>query len=87
MDVEISGDGVRIREFSVVIAAQNHNPTILNPDFLIRNEIVGADWKLAQAPVCVEPFAQVQYTNGVSVLSELQKIVFTQSSESLTKKM
>lgn len=84
MNLGITDDGVRIRELSVVIAAQNHNPTILNPDFLLLNKITQADWVLAQAPVCVEPFAQVEYTNGVSVVSESQKIVFTQSGESLT---
>lgn len=85
MDVDTTEDGIRIRELSIVIAAQNHNPTILNPDFLARNEIAQTDWQLAQAPVCVEPFAEVQYANGISVVSESQKIIFTQPGESLTQ--
>ncbi len=80
-----SAQSMHVRELSVVIAARNHNPTILNPDFLARNEIVSSEWNLAQAPVCVEPFAQVQYQNGISVVSELGKLVFTQAGTSLTK--
>ena len=42
--------------FSIVITAQNHNPTILNPDFLIRNEIVPADWPLDRdRPILTTP--------------------------------
>lgn len=85
INLGITDDSVRIRELSVVIAAQNHNPTILNPDFLWLNEIAQADWKLASAPVCVEPFAQVEYTNDISVVSEPQKIVFTQGGEILSQ--
>ncbi|MFH1115978.1 MAG: hypothetical protein V1792_18860 [Pseudomonadota bacterium] len=85
MDLGITDDGVHLREFAVVIAAQNHNPTIVNPDFLKLNGIAEADWQLAQAPVCVEPLAQVQYTNGISVLAEPQKIVFAQAGETLSQ--
>jgi hypothetical protein len=83
MGLGIEDGSVCIRELSIVVVAQNHNPTILNPDFLSRNEIVPADWNLAQAPVCIEPLAHVQYANGISVVSEPQKIVFTQHSELL----
>lgn len=85
MTLDLSTNGLRIREFSVVIAAQNHNPTILNPDFLARNEIVNSTWALAEAPVCVEPFARVKYANGITITSELDKLVFTQTGDSLTE--
>ena len=29
--------------FAIVILAENHNPTILNPDFLIRTNILNSD--------------------------------------------
>jgi hypothetical protein len=85
MTLEDTARNLRVREFSVVITARNHNPTILNPDFLARNEIVSSDWSLAHPPVCVAPFAQVQYENGISVVSEVGKLVFTQVGTSLTK--
>lgn len=87
MVTDLSVSSLHIREFSVVIAARNHNPTILNPDFLVRNEIVSSDWNLAEPPVCVEPYAQVVYTNGISVVSDLGKMVFSQTGNSLTKEV
>ncbi len=29
---------------SVVVTAEFHNPSILNPDFLVSREIIPADW-------------------------------------------
>ncbi len=66
-----------IEELAIVVAAKNHNPTILNPDFLKYNEIVPADWKLAEPPICTPPLAQVKYDNGISIMSQLDKVIFT----------
>ncbi len=68
-----------IRELAVVVAARNHNPTILNPDFLKYNGIVGQDWKLAEDPICVGPFAHVSFENGVNIIAELGKVSFSQT--------
>lgn len=68
------------QEFSIVVVAQSHNPTILNPDFLKLNEIVPKDWVLAEPPVCIPPgFAQVMFANGVSITAQLDKIIFLES--------
>jgi len=72
-----------IRELSIVILAKNHNPTILNPDFLKYNNIVGNDWDLQESPICVEPLAQVFFKNKVKIISQRDKIVF---SENITDK-
>lgn len=69
-----------IRELSIVIVANNHNPTILNPDFLKYNKIVPEDWKLAAPPICTEPVAQVKYESNVSIVAQFDKLVFTQTS-------
>ena len=42
-----------IKELTIVLLAETHNPTILNPDFLKYNEIVPFDWKVAGSPVAV----------------------------------
>ncbi len=47
---------------SVVIVAQSHNPSIINPDFLKNNGIVGSEWNLGVAPPITTPIvAQIDY--------------------------
>jgi hypothetical protein len=67
-----------IGELSVVVAGRNHNPSILNPDFLKFNDIVPRDWQVAQPPICTEMISQVAFDNGVGVLSQQGKIVFSE---------
>ena len=59
-----------IQELAAVVVARNHNPTILNPDFLKYNNIVPANWELAESPLCTPPVAQVKYTNGISIVAQ-----------------
>jgi len=68
-----------IQGLSIVILGRNHNPTILNPDFLKRNDIVEVDWELQSPPICVEPMAQVHFKNGVKINAQLEKITFSES--------
>lgn len=67
---------VRPLEFSVVVAANDHNPTILNPDFLDRQNIVPAawGWKVSGNPITTPPFAAVSYDSGVTVSVETNKL-------------
>src|SRR4051794_1104305 len=51
---------------SVVVAAREHNPTILHPAFLVAQEIVPPDWELAKDPICTPAFAIVTYRNGIT---------------------
>ena len=69
---------VIVRELAVVVVGKNHNPTILNPDFLKVNEIVPPDWELAKPPICADIIAQVSYKNRVTVVSQPDKIVFSE---------
>ena len=66
----------QLKEISVVLAAENNNPSILNADFLRFNNIVPKDWQLKEPPVCVFPFAQVVFDNGIKITSQLEKVVF-----------
>lgn len=63
-------------EFSVVVVANDHNPTILNPDFLERQQIVPQTWgwKVADPAITTPPFAMVVYDSGVTVSVEPNKL-------------
>jgi hypothetical protein len=67
-----------IQELSIVIVAKNHNPSILNPDFLKDNNIVPKVWNLASAPICVEPYAQVEFQTRVTIKAQSDKLVFSE---------
>lgn len=67
MDFKILDTPIEIRNTSVVVIAQSHNPTILHPSFLKNKEIVPSDWKLASgvdSVVCSLPISIVKYENG-----------------------
>lgn len=69
-------------EFSLVILANDHNPTILNPDFLQRNQIVNDEWgwQVIGQPITTPPFATVQYDSKVVVTVEPMKLQVTDNS-------
>ena len=51
----------KVNNVSVVIAAQSHNPSIVNPDFLRNNKIVTEDLK-PEGPILITPVvAQIKY--------------------------
>ncbi len=68
--------------FSIVITALNHNPTILNPDFLIRNEIVPSDWPLDNSkPILTTPaFSQLAFGVGISFQIDSDRIKISDSA-------
>lgn len=72
-------------EFSLVILASDHNPTILNPDFLARNQIVSDDWgwRVIGQPITTPAFATVQYDSKVAVTVEPMKLQVTDTSGSM----
>lgn len=61
---------------SIVVVAADHNPTILNPDFLIRQNIVdeGWGWNLSASPVTTPAFASVEYDSGISIIVDPNKL-------------
>jgi hypothetical protein len=67
---------LEILDLTVVVRAHNHNPSILNPDFLKYNEIVPAEWELAENPVGSELASQVKYKNGLGIVAQPNKIIF-----------
>jgi hypothetical protein len=69
---------LNIQELTIVVVAKNHNPTILNPDFLKHNGIVSKNWELARPPLCAEPVSQVVYKNGINIVAQFEKVIFTE---------
>lgn len=65
--------------FSVVVTASNHNPSLLNPDFLQIREIVPRDYELAGSPFSTPPLAVVRYKQGVSITVEIDKLQVVES--------
>ncbi len=63
-------------QFSIVVLATDHNPTILNLIFLRLQTIVPSEWgwELASPPITTQPFATVQYESGVSISVEPNKL-------------
>jgi hypothetical protein len=74
-----AGQTVVLHEIVVTVEARRHNPSILNPDFLIINRIVPSEWELAESPICVEPHAEVHFKNGVKIVAEFEAIGFSEA--------
>lgn len=64
---------LRLANASVVVIATSNNPRLLNPDFLVRNDIVPADWEAVDTLV-TPPLAQVRYGNGVAIVLEERRL-------------
>lgn len=65
-------------EYSIVVTANDYNPTILNPDFLRINKIVREEdwgWSLAGPAITTPPFATVQYDSGISIVVETNTLL------------
>jgi hypothetical protein len=69
---------LNIQEMAIAIAAQKNNPTILTPDFLKYSGIVPSEWELAKAPILTNSAAQVTFQNGITVIADLNRIIFAQ---------
>jgi hypothetical protein len=65
-----------VKEFSLVIAVERQDPSLLTPDFLRYSSIIPQDWELSRQPVRGQQVAQVSYQNGVSILAYPDRTVF-----------
>lgn len=66
-----------LRTVSVVVNAEFHNPSILNPDFLVSREIVPADWTVLET-VTTPTLSVVRYENGVAWTVNPAQLTITQ---------
>ncbi|VXD17107.1 hypothetical protein PL8927_550205 [Planktothrix serta PCC 8927] len=72
---------LQITHLAFVILARNHNPSLLNPDFLRINKIVNTDWAVTSPTFTTDIISQVVYKNGVTIIIQSDKISFEQLIE------
>ena len=65
----------KLNQSSIVILAENNNPSILNPDFLKHNNIIPSDSPIKDV-LCTPPFAQVSFDNNYVISVDLDKLQF-----------
>jgi hypothetical protein len=66
-----------IGELGIVVNAKNHNPSVLNPDFLKRNGIVPEDWEIHGDVISLPPFSQVQF-GGITISADIARLTVTE---------
>lgn len=61
---------------SIVLLAEYHNPSLVNPDFLRLNEIVPESWSwnIQGEPFTTPPIASATYDSGVGITVEPNKL-------------
>ena len=69
----------RLHSVSVVVTAEFHNPSILNPDFLIAHGIVPASWAVVDS-LATPPLGVVRYDNGVSLTVDQSRLTLTENA-------
>src|SRR5712692_5829466 len=69
---------LRFLNTSVVVAAKDHNPTVLHPAFLASQQII-TDVELLEPPICTPAFAVVKYGNGLVFNGEKERFQFLDS--------
>jgi hypothetical protein len=69
-------------ELSIVVVGNDCNPTILNPDFLLRTKIVQKRWRWAISgePITTPAFATVSYDSDVTISVDPGKFQVIQRS-------
>lgn len=63
---------------SVVVTAEHHNPSILNPDFLVSREIVPDTWCVAET-ITSPAGSVVKYANGVALTVDPSRLMVTEA--------
>ena len=76
---------VGLVEVSVVLVANQNDPSILNPDFLRYNGIVDKALKLAQPPLSTPMISQVVFEGDIAVRAEPNRFVFEQKGQPLSE--
>ncbi|MBW1946871.1 MAG: hypothetical protein JRI33_02925 [Deltaproteobacteria bacterium] len=63
-----------------MILAKFHNPSILNPDFLVKNNIVPRDWKAIEV-LTSPPFSTIKYDKKVIFLLDQERFEIRKECE------
>lgn len=69
-----------LHSVNVVVTAEFHNPSILNPDFLESKEIVPSDWTVTEA-ITTPQVSFVRYENEVQWVVEQAKLTVAEATK------
>lgn len=67
-----------VKELAIVIAVRHQDPTLLNPEFLHYSGIIPETWELIDQPLRSAQGARIRFQNGVSVIADPQRTIFTE---------
>lgn len=81
--MSVSEPCLSVVEFSVVIVANSHNPTILNADFLQHNGIVGKLWQPSEDCLTSPMLSRVAFNGGLNVQADPVRVKFEQTGDAL----
>ncbi len=70
-----------LHSVSVVVTAEFHNPSILNPDFLKSQRIVPTDWEPKLA-ITTPQFSNIRFHNGIEWTVDQTKLTVVEACES-----
>lgn len=76
---------VAVINLSVVLIADNVDPSMINPDFLRHNGIVDPGLQTGQPPVSTPVFSQVILERGLSVVARPDRFEFAQQGQALAE--
>jgi hypothetical protein len=65
-----------VLDLALVVALDNHSPTVINLDFLRLSGIVPQEWELARPPVMSQQGSQLLFSNGISMVGQADRVVF-----------
>lgn len=68
-------------ELTVVLVAHSNNPSILNPDFLIRTGIVDGDADVESPVISTPAFSRVRFKSGVTVTADPDRVIFSTNED------
>lgn len=64
-------------ELTVVLVAHSNNPSILNPDFLIRTGIVDDGAEVEPPAISTPAFSRVRFKGGATVTADPDRVIFS----------
>lgn len=73
-----------LQDFSIVLAARDNNPTMINPDFLRGSGVIPGEWELARPPVVSSQAVQIIFKNGINIEAQPGSINFSQGIDTET---
>lgn len=69
-----------LRSLSVIIPAEYHNPSIINPDFLLSTKIIPEAWKTAE-PVITPGLAILGNDNGIQLTVDPNRLTISEERD------